>query len=319
MNIKAIKRRIGFAVQRNRLLKNIATDINFALYHWDERQRDMNFGELNPSVKFYVIRSSGLDEGLLSLYLGRLRQIDRVLRDGFIPIVDYEHSLTQYSVDFPVNGTRNAWEYYFEQPCSYSLDEVYHSKNVRLSGWRFQSFRTPEPFRAATREIMDKAPVKQYVWDLAEARINADGIHEMIGLLVRGTDYTRLKPVGHPVSPSPEQAAEKLDEYLAKYGTHRIFLATEDENIYSFFRERYGGLIYTSDNNLVRNYSGRDYIANEINAGNKYKFGLDYLIKMICLSECRYLIASRTAGTEFARLLNDGRYEDEYIFNLGTY
>ena len=280
----------------------------------------MNFGELNPSVKFYVIRSSGLDEGLLSLYLGRIRQIDRVLRAGFVPIVDYEHSRTQYSVDFPVNGTRNAWEYYFEQPCSYSLDEVYHSRNVRLSGWRFfQTFRTPEPPGDLTPETMKNAPVKKYVRDLAETRINADGIRGMIGLLVRGTDYTRLKPAGHPVSPSPEQAAEKLDEFLAKYGRHRIFLATEDENIYSFFQTRYGTLIYTSDNNLVRNYSGRDYIAGEIHAENKYKFGLDYLVKMICLSECRYLIASRTAGTKFARLLNNGRYEDEYIFKLGNY
>ena len=219
MSIKTLKRRIGLAVQHNRLLKGLATDINFALYHWDERQHDMSFGELNPSVKFYVIRSSGLDEGLLSLYLGRLRQIDRVLREGFVPIVDYEHSCTQYSVDLPVNGTRNAWEYYFEQPCSYSLEEIYKSKNVRLSGWRFfQAYKLSSPARVITQDMMSKAPVKQYVRDLAAERVRADRISDMVGLLVRGTDYTRLRPAGHPVSPSPEQVAGKLDEYLAKSG-----------------------------------------------------------------------------------------------------
>ena len=318
---RSIKRRLGFYVQRNRFLRGIATDINLALFHMDRKQSDKHFGELNPSVRFCVIRSSGQDEGLLSLYLGRLIQIHELKRAGFVPIVDYENYRTQYNVDFPVNGTRNAWEYYFEQPCSYTLDEVYHSKNVRLSGWRFfRSYGKETKARGnITQDMMKNAPVKKYIYDLARKRIDADGISEMIGLLVRGTDYTRLKPAGHPVSPTPEQAAEKLDEFLERYGRRKIFLATEDAGVYDFFRAKYGDLIYTSDKNLVRNYSGKDYIANEIDAENKYQFGLDYLVKMICLSECRYLIASQTAGTEFARLLNDGRYADEYIFDLGTY
>ena len=315
------KRRLGMYVQHNRFLRGIATDINLALFHWDKRQQDKHFGELNPSVKFYVIRSNGRDEGLLSLYLGRLVQIHNLLQNGFIPVVDYQNYATQYNVGFPVNGTLNAWEYYFEQPSSYTLDEVYHSRNVTLSGWRFfQAYgRHSGVSRSVSPEMMQIAPVKQYIFDIARKKIQADGIHDMIGLLLRGTDYTRLKPAGHPVSPTPEQAAQKLDEFLAQYGRHKIFLATEDADIYDFFRNRYGELIYTTDDNLIRNYSGRDYIANEICAENKYKFGLDYLVKMICLSECRYLIASKTAGTEFARLLNNGRYLSEYVFNLGTY
>ena len=315
------KRKLGLYVQHNRFLRGIATDINSALFHWDKRQQHKHFGELNPSARFYVIRSSGQDEGLLSLYLGRILQIHDLLQNGFVPIVDYQNYATQYNVDFPVNGTRNAWEYYFEQPCSYTLDEVYHSRNVTLSGWRFfQAYgRHNAPTKPISYEMMQLAPVKQYIFDIAREKIHADGIYDMTGLLIRGTDYTRLKPAGHPVSPAPEQAAQKLDEFLANYGRQKIFLATEDAEIYAFFRNRYGDLIYTTDNNLVRNYSGRDYIANEIHSENKYKFGLDYIVKMICLSECRCLIASQTAGSKFAKLLNNGRYLSEYVFDLGKY
>lgn len=49
-------------------------------------------------------------------------------------------------------------------------------------------------------------------------------------------------------------------------------------------------------------------IAPTPEANNKYKFGLDYLVKMICLSRCKYLIASDTADSRFARLINNGKY-----------
>ena len=137
----------------------------------------------------------------------------------------------------------------------------------------------------------------------------------MIGLLVRGTDYLSLKPKGHDIPPTAEQAAEKLDEFLAKYGERKIFLATEDENIYAFFKNKYGDMIYTTDNNLIHEYSGSDYLAHETKNVNGYQFGLDYLVKMICLSECKYFIASNTCGSMFARLLNNGRYVEDYNFH----
>lgn len=322
--LKKFKRSLYFCIQKNKFLADIAIDINQVLFHWDVREYDKKFGPLNPQLKFFVVRCRDIGEGLLSLYLGILGQIYWCNHNGFIPVIDFQNYRTQYNVDFPVNGTRNAWEYYFEQPYKYTLEEVYQSRNVRLSGWNFRRiFRNPPPTVEITDNIifdmMKIAPIKQYVFDIANEKIKADGINNMIGLLVRGTDYTKLKPAGHSIVPTPEMAAEKLEEFFAKYGRSKIFLATEDENIYKFFRAKYGNMIYTTDYNLVHNYSGRDYIANEISAENKYKFGLDYLVKMICLSECRYLIASNVSGSHFARILNRGRYADEYIFNLGRY
>lgn len=162
--------------------------------------------------------------------------------------------------------------------------------------------------------------MKKYIRDIANNKIKTDNIKDMIGVLIRGTDYIKLKPNGHYIPPTPQQTAEKLDEFLEKYGKSKVFLATEDADIYNYFDQRYGDMIYTSDNNenLLLNYSG-DYIENEIASMDKYKFGLDYIVKMICLSECKCLISSRTAGSDFARLLNHGRYLEDYLFDLGRY
>lgn len=313
---KRLKRKAGFIISRSKFLMPVFRKLNLILFHWDKRRQDKSFGTLNPSVKFYVIRSDGTDEGLLSLYLGRVREIHRRIEEGYTPIIDWQNYKTQYNVDFPVKGTKNAWEYYFEQPCRYSLDDVYKSKNVRLSGW---VIRDESPAPEITPNMMEIAPVKKYIYDMAEEKIQSFGIDDMAGILARGTDYTSLKPAGHPIAPTPEEISAKLDEFLERYGSRKIFLATEDENIYAFFREKYGDMIFTSDNELVRNYSGRGYIAGEIEAENKYKFGLDYLVKMICLSRCKYLIAADTAGSRFARLINNGKYIAEYVFRLGTY
>ena len=315
-----LKRKLGLIIPHLGFIGRAIQDINQAIFHWDERQHYKTFGKLNPDIKFFVVRGNNL-MGLLALYLNNLPLIYDALEKGFIPCVDFKNYKTQYNIDSPVNGTFNAWDYYFEQPSNYELEEIYRSKNVILSGWKFYSLpqKNMAPVNdSIMREMIKRVPIKKYIYDIAENKIKSDGIDKMIGILVRGTDYIKLRPIGHPIPPTPENAASKLDEFIAKYGQHKIFLATEDENIYNFFVKRYGDLIYTSDNNLVK-YAGTDYLYNEINSSNKYKFGLDYLVKMICLSRCKFLIASRTAGTNFARLLNNNSYIDEYIFNLGNY
>ena len=95
--------------------------------------------------------------------------------------------------------------------------------------------------------------------------------------------------------------------------------ATEEAYTYAYFHMRYGDGIFMTDNNLVSNYSGSDYVASSIKSEDKYKFGLDYLVKMLCLSRCKFLVAADTSGSKFARVMNNDSYSSEYVFNLGTY
>ena len=49
---------------------------------------------------------------------------------GLMPVVDMRQYMTYYNEAEEIDGTRNAWEYYFEQPSGFSLDEVYQSSRV---------------------------------------------------------------------------------------------------------------------------------------------------------------------------------------------
>ena len=71
------------------------------------------------------------------------------LDNKWIPVVDWENYRLPHSEDVPVNGTCNAWEYYWKQPSLYTLEEVYRSKHVILSNMNIPSgylphLRTPE-------------------------------------------------------------------------------------------------------------------------------------------------------------------------------
>ncbi len=321
MNLKS---KIGLWVMKRKFLGHAAMNLNRIFFHWDKREQKKSFGNLNPDKKFFVLRSNGTHDGLLAMYITRLRQIKNLIENNFTPVVDFENYETQYTMQEPVNGTRNVWEYYFEQPCKISLDEVYKSKNVILSGWKLSDDPSKKPDidyydHDYTYDIFKYAPIKKYILDIADNKIFSDDIANMIGVFIRGTDYTHLKPAGHAVQPSKEMAAEKVDEFLKKYPASKIFLATEDEGILNFFKARYKDLIYTTDENVIKNYSGQNYLTDEIKGVNKYKFGLDYLVKMICLANCKYLIASLAAGSFFAELFNGGKYHDKFIFNLGVY
>ena len=253
MKFNVLKRKIAFILYRYKFVWFFAYQINKIFFHWKEREQHRHFGKLNPSIKFYVLRSTDQVVGLMSHHFMGLSAICKCERENLVPIIDFLNYKTQYNVDFPINGTHNSWEYYFEQPCKYSLDEVYKSRNVIISGWKFypplpynENYTDEELYNA-----MQKIPIKQYIMDIADKKIKTEGINNMIGILVRGTDYVKLRPIGHAIPPTAEQAAEKVEEFLKKYGDSRIFLATEDKNIYDYFTRRYGDLIYTSDGKVT--------------------------------------------------------------------
>ena len=135
---------------------------------------------------------------------------------------------------------------------------------------------------------------------------------------MRGTDYVALAPAGHCIQPSVEMVIDKTREYLRDYDIRKIFFVTEDYEYYQKYVEAFGDLVITSDNYFVKEYSGKKYLADEINI-DPYTKGLQYLIRLIILSKCDYLIAGQTNGSIFARCFMQNEPKSEYWFDIGLY
>lgn len=330
--IKKIKRVFYLSIASKffdqRVLKVMET-INQVLFHWNEREKMTHPGSEDQNKVYYVIRPSSKEEGLLSLFFhNAIEGIFEAQERGFIPYIDYSSSLCQYYEDRTINGTNNAWEYYFQQPCDLELKDILKKKNVLYSGWSVLPDRkekigeltvskvTTEPIKSV---CLQTCAVKPYIWNIVENKCNNLMVRgKTLGVFIRGTDYVALKPKGHYKQPTPAEVMGKVDEFLQKYSIAKIFVVTEDRNIYEQFQKKYGERVFSSDEDFVTNYSSTDYIEGAFH-NDPYERGLNYLVRLLLLTKCDYLVSSITNGSLFALAEKDYPYKDKYIFDIGKY
>jgi hypothetical protein len=294
----------------------------------DILQKKVSYGKENSDKTVYVIKPDYQDgvEGLLSLVYKQIIYINHAKENNYISYVDWKNFKTQY-----YDGVHNAWNYFFEQPTNIEEKDVYSSKNVILSGWTYKNINSKGLFekdiffkenirKESSAMLKSNLSFSKEVLDIVENESKKLDISNCIGLYVRGTDYTKLKPSGDYIQPNIDQVKQKVNEFVNKYNSS-IFLVTEDGEIYdelvNEFKEK---IKIVSFDSFVRNYNGKEVLSkSNLLEDNKKDRGQKYLAKMILLSECKYLVSSITQGSKFSYSLNDGKYKDEYIFDLGLY
>lgn len=291
-------------------------------------QKRMSFGQMNSDRVIYVIKPDYQDgvEGLLSLINKQILYMAYAKKKGYCPYIDWKNYKTQY-----YDGKNNAWEYFFKQSSNLTENEVYRSKNVYLSGWTFRTINPEGLFEAEVftdKRIREKSSemlcehihFSDEVLSIVNKEAISLHISECIGVYIRGTDYVKLKPSGEYVQPSVDQMKCKIREFENKYNAP-IFLVTEDGDIFDNLKKEFGDIIrIVSFDTFIRNYEGKDVLSkSDVLEKDKKLRGQKYLAKMILLSKCRYLITSITQGSKFSYILNNGKYVDEYTFDLGLY
>lgn len=248
---------------------------------------------------------------------------------GCTPIIDMQTTENMYLRADQI-GKVNAWEYYFKQPAEYSLSDIAKAKRVIVgSGYSDECF----PYLNADY-ILNKDGdfdvyqriVKKYFHISDEAQKAVDDFYDrelqnekVLGVLCRGTDYIGNKPSGHPIQPSLESMFKKVDEVLEEYQCTKIFLGTEDIDIYAQFKEKYKNTVVTNRKHFVQ-YNGEGSIGKLIqnNVEDLKAEGMEYLVTIALLARCNCFVGGHTSGTVGVLLMNS-EFEYKYIFNLGLY
>jgi len=300
----------------------------------------MNFGTANPDLSFYVVRTQAAVGllGFFAVYFSILNKLLIADQKKLIPVIDMENYKTYISEEQAVNGTKNVWEYYYEQPSEYSLDEVYRSKNVvlsRLNAWDIR-YCSDSPLieMCQDKETISKLHgiVKKYIRfnEGTEAYIEekAKGIllkdKKILGVASRGTDYTKFRVSGHPIQPSTAELIEITKQKVIEWNVDYVFITTEENETLAEFKEAFADKILYSERERSTNYnsdkSGKYFTDIHFGRENdKFTTALEYLTEIVMLSRCNYLIGTASGGLGAAVMMNGGEYEGKCIIDLGCY
>ena len=152
--------------------------------------------------------------------------------------------------------------------------------------------------------------------------LNSINPKEMVGLYLRGTDYTKLKPTGESVQPTVEEAIERAKQYM-KNNDKKVFLVTEDEEVYKKVVSNLGDRVVTvSFDRYIKDYSAKNFLAKdsciEQLAEDAHTRGMNYLVKIMLLSQCSCIVGGKTCGSWAACAFADEKTKID-IFELGNY
>lgn len=313
------------------------------------REAHASYGEKNPDKIFYVIRPYYYLQpnelifrniaNLLTQYYYTLQKLSYAVENGYIPVVDWEnYGRMPHSEDYPVNGTENSWEYYWEQPSEYTLEEVYQSKNVILStqnigqyGYIPSAAMRP-PFMQYAQQLAEQCPryadlvplnetTAKYVQKLYEQLFPEN--EKVLGVVVRGASYGQT---GTPLHSHPKQA--KINElikavrnYCQEWGIGYVYFMNEMQELVDVMREEFGDHLIVLPR--LRDHLTRPADGITLNpmyaSGQRYQTNLDYLTEVALLSRCDSLVGSMSSGMRTAIIWNAERYEHVVVFEKGLW
>ena len=323
LEIRRKRRFLGFKRQETPLGKYFIIDHRRYLYKKKNCLRKEQWGDAYPDKTFLVIRRGGKFEGLFSYFYTNLGWCGYASACGLIPVIDMQTLRNLYHKEGEP-GNVNTWEFFFEQPCGFSLHDIKRAKNVviadfigvlpmlcededvetdaRLTYWRDIAHRFLRPKLDSIQKYRNKE---------LESHLDSG----VIGVLARGTDYTSLRPKGHPRQPTVLEMMDAVESTFYEKKQARIFLVTEDAGIKEQFTQRFGNKLICANQETIAYTGGFLGSGNDV-SGNRER-GLRYLRAIYDLSRCNILIAGRTSGTIGAVMLSGGGCTR--VFNCGVY
>ena len=165
-------------------------------------------------------------------------------------------------------------------------------------------------------------PIKEEIKNRAKKIYQAlfGKTRNILGVLIRGTDYIAKKPQYHAIQPTPEMVIKDIHEMNNKNKYDYFFIATEDDLIREKFILEFGIKLKYIKNPFIINYdyNKKDLLTFNNNVKGNLEFMKLDLINIIILSECLDIITSRTGGSLVVFILSKG-YRNEKIYNLGAY
>jgi len=299
------------------------------------QQRQRYFGPFNKDKFLYLIEENNNNLGFFAMYRYWVEYLYFADICGYTPVILAGNGFNYREKD-RVCGTKNPFEYYFNQPTSIGVRETKISSRVILSSQVhremveliFTGKRSHYQYNQRYLSIMGHI-VKKYIrYNSYTQNYIDEGLKKLeirnkrvLGVHIRGTDFRR-KYDNHPVYVNEEDCFMHIDRIMGSSNYDHIFIATDDQRILSKFIRKYGKQLYFYEDTERSNTNQSVAFSSSNRNNHKYLLGLEVIRDMHTLSLCDGLVAgiSQVAVCAQINKLSRGeKYQDIKIIDKGLY
>lgn len=328
----------------------------------DKVRHVKNPGGVKNNKKILVYQNRERAPGLMTHVARVLCFSDYAERKGFHLIVDMK-SFFNMNLEKDKVGIDNSWEYYYEQPFGDkpTLESVYSSdsywitpvyrKFLMTSGKMGKDLMSSHLamflLKMKRSDFIDSSVLtclahpqiykrccevyQKYVRYNRQTQEYVDREYSqllrgkrVIGVSIRGTDYSVQRTYGHPIQPEIKDVIEKTRTFMDAYGYDYIYLSCEEYASVKRFEESFPGKVIINERKFFDHIdfksSKTGVWAYGFNRENDAMLrGLEYLSSINLLSRCNALVAGINTGSQMAYIMNNDQYEHVYFYSLGKY
>lgn len=248
----------------------------------------------------YVIwRTPGA--GFFSIIASTLARFHLASEMGAVPVVDFENHDSVYAELEPINGTRNMWEYYFEQPAGRSVSAVgaesITNDGTWPEGYRYELSGSPLYGEMWRQYVRLNTATQKYV----ESSRTALGVDERtLAVHCRGQEMRRA--IGHHFPPTVNQVNSAISWALDNYNFDKIFLVTEAQQYVDALQKKWGQRIQVSPSFRLRRRNSYT-IEPSPRPFHRYLLGQEALRDAILMATCGGLVCGRSNLSEASIML----------------
>lgn len=208
---------------------------------------------------------------------------------------------TVYNELTDVAGTRNSWEYYFQQPRGRSLEDLGPSP-VQIDG-RIPAGYPRELGDERYRELWQRfVSLQPEVLNRIEETIENFGINDAtLGVHFRGQEMRTA--VGHKFPPTLKQMKDAITVVLDQSNFNEILLVTEAEQYVSYMKRAFGSRVRPSPTFRLRHKNSYK-IKKPPRKNHRFQLGFEALQDAYLLAASGGLIRGHSGLSEAALLIS---------------
>lgn len=291
--------------------------------------------KLYSDKKFCVIYRWADNTGIFSHIVTYLPALYWAEEQGMIPVFD---TRDVPNVHKP-KDVQNWYELFFEPPAGYSMEDVSNAKNyIVVDAEKLYNSVTVKADNAMqffkNRELLDQLRnvYGKYIRLNERTKAHIDLVWEQLtgkcesgrflGVRCRGTGYNIVCSEGLSAATSVDIIA--LVKQALKEGMDKIFLATDDEDIISSFKESFDGdmLFFLEEEDRISTSDVEKEIEHGVGiwraqveamkerTNNLYMHNLNYITEIMLLTKCEGIISNKcSAGLCLPLMKQDWKYE----------